>query len=183
MDHDLGFTTLELIMVIAVIAVLVGLAAPSFREILMNARMTGQTNDLMADLALARAEAVKRNVATFVCTSDNRTTCTGSAWNAGWLVVADANNDRNPDSADIVIKSTPALQGENTITVTNDANAGGIRHVPYHPSGAARPGASVVFTMCDARSTNDVGASSAHLKGRRLIISPTGRAAVERWTC
>ena len=157
---------------------------------MMNARMTGQANDLMADLNIARSEAIKRNLRVYLCTSNNGTSCTATPgpqpWAQGWLIFVDANGDGVKNAAELPLKShAGARTRNNTLTVTGDiAAAGGARYVPYRPSGVSTPGAgSVTFRMCDYRTTANVGAALAQNKGRTITINPTGRPVVLRITC
>ena len=85
-----GFTVLELMMVVTVMAVLAVIAAPSLRDTIMNARMTSAANDLLTDLAIARAEAVKRGRPTAICTSNDGASCTGTGWSQGWILFSDS---------------------------------------------------------------------------------------------
>ena len=70
-----GFTLIEFIIALAVAAVLLTLAVPTFGTVTMNKRITAQTNDFISTLALARAEALKRVSRVTVCRSANGTAC------------------------------------------------------------------------------------------------------------
>lgn len=83
-----GFTLLELMTVILVVAVGVVLALPSFREITLRSTTTAIGNDLVGAFAQARAEAVKRGVFVAVVAKSG-----GSEWSSGWDVKADAKRD------------------------------------------------------------------------------------------
>ncbi|MGZ8155370.1 MAG: GspH/FimT family pseudopilin [Burkholderiales bacterium] len=174
-----GFSLLELIVTVAILAIALGVAAPSLRDAVLNTRMTAQANDLMADLAVARSEAVKRNVSVFLCKSNNGTRCTGGNWSNGWVIVLDANGDGNWDNGEnTLVKMRAALNQGNTVVVTGDVNGtGGARYVPYHPSGMSTA-ATVTFAMCDTRT-----GSAGRQKGRTITINRTGRAAVARRDC
>lgn len=181
-----GFTVIEVLMAIALMAVLMMIAAPSVRDLTMNARITGQANDLMTDLAMTRSEAVKRNVRTAICTSSSGTGCTSSNWNQGWLVFLDTDGDGVLASANDIIKPVPAIEGGNTLTSTgHSTNGAGARFVPFRSSGVTTPGGggAVRFDLCDTRTSANVGAAAAENKGRRIWVSGTGRAYVERYTC
>ena len=66
-----GFTLLELMIVVALVAVLIGISAPSMGEFIRNSRITGKANDLLAGLNVARTEAIKRRVPVTVCATDD----------------------------------------------------------------------------------------------------------------
>lgn len=91
--HCLGMTLIELLVVLAVLAVIVAFAAPSFREISMNNRSTSTINDLLADLSIARSEAVKRARSVSISR-------TGDDWGEGWQVFVDQDGDGVLDEGD-----------------------------------------------------------------------------------
>ena len=197
-----GFTLIEVVMVVAIMAILAVIAAPSLRDIIWNARMTSNANDLLTDLSVARAEAVKRGTPTTVCTSNNGTSCTATLWNQGWIVFSDSGPDRGgttgvvdaglaaPDT-DVVIKIARAIDGANsvppsTIVTANAPTQAGALYVSFRPSGvvaAGGVGAAITFTLCDGRTTALVGAAAASNRGRQVNVALTGRAFVQRWTC
>ncbi|BAN46671.1 GspH/FimT family pseudopilin [Metapseudomonas resinovorans] len=125
-----GFTLIELMVVIAIVAILASIGYPGFQTLIMNNRMTSQTNGLLGVLQLARSEAVTQRKVTTVCPTTNQSTCAaaGTDWNVGVLVrLSDAT----------VVRVTPAvangalsLSGANSITFAIDgttANGGALR--------------------------------------------------------
>ena len=76
-----GFTLIEAMVVIAVMAILVGIGASNFQPIMNASRVRNAALDLSSDFAFARAEAVKRNLE--VTLSRN-----GATWGAGWTISA-----------------------------------------------------------------------------------------------
>lgn len=81
-----GFSLIELMVVVAIVAILAGLAAPSFTELLRNNRLAAASSALQVSLSLARSEAVKRG-------SDARVTVAANgaagSWVNGWTVFVD----------------------------------------------------------------------------------------------
>ena len=73
-----GFTLLELMTAIAVMAVLLSVGVPSFIQIVRNNRITAQTNEMVAALNIARSESIKRGIPVSVCSSTDGTSCAGS---------------------------------------------------------------------------------------------------------
>ena len=79
--RQVGFTLVELMVTVAVIAILAIIAMPAMSALINNSRATGQAEELVASLQLARAEAVRRNARVTICGGTNGV-CSGSAsWN------------------------------------------------------------------------------------------------------
>src|SRR5262245_17474788 len=96
-----GFTLMELMVVLALVAVLMGIAVPNFREFSRNHRLTATANDLVSSLARARNEAIKRQLPVAMCATANPNgtppNCSNGAYTA-WVVWVDADNDWVPDN-------------------------------------------------------------------------------------
>ena len=100
-----GFTLVELMTVVSILAVMLGIIAPSFGPILAAQQAKALTYDLTGDLMLARNEALKRNVTVAV-------TRGGAGWEQGWSVAILATNEplsrRNGVSQSVAMTGAPA---------------------------------------------------------------------------
>ncbi|MCB1554236.1 MAG: GspH/FimT family pseudopilin [Xanthomonadales bacterium] len=116
-----GFTLIEIMIAMAMLAVLASFAIPAFTSVINNNRLSGVSNEIAAMLQSARIEAVRRAQRVIVCpTSDGSTCATGIQWN-GWLSFADANGDGAPAAAEILrvdrvlapleLRVSPAISG------------------------------------------------------------------------
>ena len=171
--------------VIAIIAIVLGIAAPSVQGLMQNASMSAVANDLLGDLALARSEAIKRNVRVAICSSSTGLACTAgtatrpAAWEVGRIVFVDANQNGLRDAGEEILKTAPEAPAGNRVTAAGDAGAGEARTVHYRSSGSMpSAGANVEFRLCDERT--GVAATAA---GRTITINNTGRAVVTRRNC
>jgi type IV fimbrial biogenesis protein FimT len=75
----LGFTITETMLAVAVLAILVGLAAPGFKEIILSQAVKTASFDLFSNLLVARSEAITRNTTVTV-------TPAGGNWANGWTI-------------------------------------------------------------------------------------------------
>jgi type IV fimbrial biogenesis protein FimT len=101
-----GFTLIELAITVVVLSVLMALAAPLFTGVINDNRLTSNANEIVAGIQIARSEAIRRNVRTIFCGSDNGTTCAATTPWRGWLVFADANGNNIAEAGEIVRTST-----------------------------------------------------------------------------
>ena len=90
---------LELMVTIALAAILAAIAAPGMMDFIRSNRLSTATRQLDADVLLARREAIKRNTRVLVCPVGSTANKCGSgpAWTQGWLVCYDANLDGDCD--------------------------------------------------------------------------------------
>lgn len=98
-----GLTLLELLTVIVITGLLLGLAIPSFNQLLGRNQLTTATNTLVAALALARSEAVKRSVRTTLCASADGVDCGGS-FGQGWIVFVDPDGNGKVDDPQRLVR-------------------------------------------------------------------------------
>jgi type IV fimbrial biogenesis protein FimT len=110
-----GFTIIELMVALAVLAILVTLIAPNFNDATLSARLNGFASSLVASAQVARSEAIKRNATIALCTSTDGETCDGSGdWEQGWIVVNQATGT--------VFQYQQALPAEFRVTETGGAD-------------------------------------------------------------
>lgn len=164
-----GFTLIELMTAIAVAAVLLVIAAPSFVGFQRNSELTSLTNTLLATINTARSSAMKEGTFAMVVPKD------GTNWISGWIVFVDKDLDQSFDaSKDEVILQQSAPP--NYITVSGTGSASGTSpYILYNSSGYARQknGGFGALTLSIAR--NDVTTSEAAEQTRRIIVAASGR--------
>ncbi|WP_169717478.1 GspH/FimT family pseudopilin [Comamonas serinivorans] len=96
MYRNRGFTAIELMVVIAIVAILAALALPSFAQLIRKWQMTQVENGLIDAIYLARSEAVKWGGSVRLAKIPNTGTCSGTAqdWSCGWQVTLVATATR-----------------------------------------------------------------------------------------
>jgi type IV fimbrial biogenesis protein FimT len=149
-----GFTLLELMTALGVVAVLVAIATPSFRQFAANSRTVASANSLVNALAVARSEALRQSTPVAVCASTDGQTCSGSTvWTTGWIVFKDNSGTAGVlDSTDVLLQSWPAPGGGVTVGV-NDA--GGNNYIRFDARGMKIPLTATTFTVAVAGCTGN----------------------------
>lgn len=87
-----GFTLIELMVVMAIAAIMAMIGVPALQETLNDFRQRGAAALLVSDLNQARAEAIKRNSRVLMCVRNtNGTGCgTSTNWLTGWVICTDS---------------------------------------------------------------------------------------------
>lgn len=148
-----GFTLVELMVAIAVLAILVTIAIPNYRAFVLNARMTAQANDFLASLNMARSEAVKRNAIVTLSAK-------GGGWADGWVITA----------AGTTLRDHAALEGSSTLV-----NVGGLSSISFRSNGQVQEGVTS-FNLCNPDTSIAPGRDIA------LSVAGTG-SVVKPGTC
>jgi type IV fimbrial biogenesis protein FimT len=115
-----GFTLLELMITLSIVAVTLTLAAPSMRQLIHATQVRTEVSRLRAAINLARSEAVIRNSSVSVCPSTMAVTglpiCSG-AYADGWIIFSNRDRDKVVDAgSDEVIRVFEALPRGYTMT-------------------------------------------------------------------
>lgn len=172
-----GFTLMELMVTVAIVAILAMAAAPSMRDFVIRNRSSAASNEFIGSVLRARNEAASRNSCMTMCVSSNGSSCVGAAetaWNKGWIVFSNPACDAsvvNPVATTDVLLTTSALNTDYTVT---------------------GPGGLIFFSATGRPRSSDVGAfkvryqTSTRSSNRTICVSPLGRTltlAYEATSC
>jgi type IV fimbrial biogenesis protein FimT len=174
-----GFTLMELLIVIALAALILAIGAPNFNEFRRNNRLTGAANDLLGSIQLARTEAIKRQQNVSVCTSldpGSATPSCSAGTFTGWIVFEDIDGNCTRDAVDSLIR------GGGPVDASLRSAADGTC-ITFADTGFARDHAAGVgatrLLFCDERGTA-LQAGTSLTAARGIELSRTGRAQITR---
>lgn len=168
MKIEKGISLLEILIVIAIVGIAVGLAAPSFKGFWQRTSTAGQLNMLRDTMILARSEAITRGAVVRVCASTSGTGCrcaSGSTagtcinWENGWISFVDLNGDGVVDAAEPLLDQVGQLQGDNLTLRTT------LTDVAFANRGNILPPVSMSFVTCDAAGTKNAKAVNVFITG------------------
>lgn len=161
-----GFTLVELLVTVAVLAVIVALGIPSFTDALRGWQRDVATRSFTSHVQMARTEAIKTSRQVVMCASTNGTSCSGSDnWGTGWVVFVDTDEDEAVGADDRVLAVQGELRGLKRMEANNNRD-----FFFFLPSGL----------MPASQSTLRIEPlGSASLKQNAVTITSTGRVSVK----
>ncbi|HET8900064.1 MAG TPA: GspH/FimT family pseudopilin [Rhodanobacteraceae bacterium] len=132
-----GFTLVELMITVLIAAILLMIAAPSFKRLMSRTDVGQASNEMLADLALARTQAA--TLGRTVCVVAN-----GGDWNDGWQVIADMDRSGVCDDTGAAahLRSHAALGSGFTVS------SGATTEVAYRATGSLKGASDVDIKFC-----------------------------------
>lgn len=158
-----GFTLIEIMVVVAIVAILVMLATPSWQELIANNRSRTAVNDWIASTQFARSEALRTNARVTVCKSSNGTSCGTSGatgFEIGWIVKTGTSG-----VGGTVLQDTLAKDGVLMSTTMNS--------ITFLPNGLP-----VGNFAGEHITVTDSSATASDTSTRHVCIARTGRSRV-----
>ena len=160
-----GFTIVELMITIALAAVILTLGVPAYQGLVERNRLTANVNSFISSLALARSEAVKRKQRVIICASIDGSTCSNnnSGYEAGWIVYVESiAPETNRSNAEELLWVSEPLAENFTLRATVPFN----NRIQYLASGQTGGIGNASIFLCKDAATN---------KARLLTIIRSGR--------
>ena len=168
-----GFSLVELLAVLAVAAVLLGVGLPPLRSLAGSLGTSAASNDLLADLLLARSEALKRRERVTLCKSADGATCTPDGrWDQGWIVFVDTNGNGTRAGGELLLQRQKPLGWD----LHASGNGSLARYVAYAADGSTRQvgGGFQAGTLTVCRKSGEA------VTARLVVINAHGRPRVQK---
>jgi type IV fimbrial biogenesis protein FimT len=183
MNRGKGFTLIELMVVVALVAIGTMIAVPSFTSMIRRNQAAAETNQLVSVLNLARSEAIKRGVSVSICprNEDGDDCSTTDHWKVGWIVFEDSGTlGSYAASDDTILQVSPPLSPtteklnlDSTHNAITFAASGFLSPEQFPPGTSANPPAVFDFQMKHC----------SHDENRNITINLQGRVTVEHQVC
>jgi type IV fimbrial biogenesis protein FimT len=176
-----GFSLMELVITVVILAILAMIALPNFRSAMRRNHVSAQVNSLLADLQFARSEAVTTRSLVSICprAAGDTPACAAAGtgvFDAGWLVYTATEVGTNFDGTKTgqTLLHTNATPDNVSIRALN-----GTTILTLNARGELSTGTDVDFAICAKPSPGqgDAGESTAQVPGKLLSLAAGGRAA------
>jgi type IV fimbrial biogenesis protein FimT len=177
MGHDhfslRGFTLIEALVVIAIVAILQSIAAPAFSALAHRSQLDSVADSLHMHMLLTRNEAILRNGRLVMCKSASGRDCSPTGgWEQGWIVFHDSNENGVVDRTESLVAQVHALPS--TVRVLGNVQVSS--YVSYQPSGRS----SLITGAFQAGTLTVCVLSDKPAEARQLVISSSGRVRAQR---
>ncbi|MBI3773515.1 MAG: GspH/FimT family pseudopilin [Gammaproteobacteria bacterium] len=143
-----GFTLIELMITLAVTAILVTIGVPAMQQLIAGNRLTVETNDLITDLNLTRSEAIRSGQPATICKSSNGQNCESNTdWHQGWIVFRDIDGNHQLNNDETIVRHHGPLTQNTTINLKKSGVS--TDHVLFEADGKPN-GQNGSFYLCNS---------------------------------
>jgi len=170
MERQYGFTLIEMMVTLVLVAILVSAAVPGFQSVIQNNKVAATIGPFISAIQLARVEAIKRGRSVSLCSASDAsmTTCGGVGdWGKGWIMFSD------PDDTGVLASVGQRIQvhsnGKYQATVNTP-----MTRITFTSNGFCSSGVGQF-------SLSAPGCTGNH--GKLLSLSTTGRLSVSATSC
>lgn len=163
-----GFTLIEMMVTVAIAAIIVGIGVPAMKSFLDTNRRAAAVNSFVTDVQRARSTAASRGVTVVMCTAADATGCSGvTNWEAGWMLFIDSNgNDTFETATDTSLSFHSPSAG---VSMPGNGGSGLLRFSPG-------------FLSMTGNLTVAVCVDNVNEHGRQVTVSNTGRPRLVEMT-
>ena len=161
-----GFTAIELMVVVAIVAVLAALAGPSFTPMIERWRVRQTAEALQSSIYLARSEAIRRNTA--VTLSATASNLTQNHWELGWQIWVDRNGNGTLDNGEL-LRLFPDMGAGTLVSNTSLVRFSGNGFLD------GRQQVALVFSLQPPECAQEAS--------RDITITPAGRPSIVETSC
>ena len=171
--HQIGFTLIEMMVVVALVAILVAIATPSFVGLMQSNRVSAEVNSFVGDLQFARSEAIKQGAPVSVCASSDGLNCLGAnTWQSGWIVFLDLDGSGTVTTGDQVLRKRPAWVGGDTFAAAPSITAVTFSRDGFANLPVAATGASILLALrTEPVNANATRCVSINRVGHQTVVA------------
>src|SRR5690242_1408346 len=178
-----GFSLVELMITVLVVAILTAIAWPHFRDFMHRNAATAQANQVLAALQYARNEAVSRRYPTALCGSTSGTACTPSdtKFEGGWLIWRDSTLSGTPSYSATKDELLRVADAQNGVSIRSfGGTSAGVIAFDQRGAVIGAGGGTTNVVICAKNSSSDpLGTNSERAPGKYVRVDASGRITVQ----
>ncbi len=168
--RSFGFTLIEMLVTVAVAAVLAALVVPGFQNLAARRYISAALDTLSSDYRYARSEALKRSTTVTICRSTDQASCAGAgSWSDGWIVFIDGGAKGAVNTGDVILRVQGPPAG--ILSIGQATLSSTLGYAAFEATGRTQTPATQTYILTPSGTKVTLGT-------RLMCISSQGRPSV-----